>query len=128
MSSWREPIAQLQAAGIGPGAELPGFGKRRRKNFARRSLSNRHAGSSVGASPRRRRAKDLRAHPDAPMSALPGVIDGKEIVRDLISCGHFAPAEITQFRQTPAGRTAIAQGPTKSSVRLYSGIQCDLRS
>ena len=53
----------------------------------------------------------------------------KEIVRDLdFIVATNSPAAITKFfLQHPLVESILAQGPTKTSVRLRSGIQCDLR-
>ena len=53
----------------------------------------------------------------------------REIVRDLdLIVATKNPGEITKsFVGHPLAESVIAQGPTKSSVRLKSGIQCDLR-
>ena len=53
----------------------------------------------------------------------------KEIVRDLdFLVATKEPEAITKFFvDHPLVESVIAQGATKSSVRLRSGIQCDLR-
>ncbi|HEY8834133.1 MAG TPA: DNA polymerase/3'-5' exonuclease PolX, partial [Chthoniobacterales bacterium] len=73
---------------------------------------------------------DLRAHSEALHVCIAGSYRRrKEIVRDLdFIVATSAPAEISaMFVQHPLVESVIAQGPTKSSVRLRSGIQCDLR-
>lgn len=128
-------IAQLQAAcEAGRVAELPGFGKTTEEKLSR-AIADRtkHAGSfqfgSIAAEAETLQA-DLRAHPDALHVCIAGSYRRKkEIVRDLdFIVATSAPAEITAtFIQHPLVESVIAQGPTKSSVRLHSGIQCDLR-
>src|SRR6185437_4335302 len=53
----------------------------------------------------------------------------KEIVHDLdLLVATKEPESVTKFFVShPLVESVIAQGPTKSSVRLRSGVQCDLR-
>src|ERR1043166_2774522 len=53
----------------------------------------------------------------------------KEIVHDLdLLVATREPESVTKFFIShPLVESVIAQGPTKSSVRLRSGVQCDLR-
>jgi DNA polymerase (family 10) len=128
-------IAQLQAAcESGRVAELPGFGKTTQEKLCRAIAERaKHAGSfqlgSIAAEAETLQ-EDLRAHPDALHVCIAGSYRRrKEIVRDLdFIVATSAPAEITAiFVRHPLVESVIAQGPTKSSVRLRSGIQCDLR-
>jgi DNA polymerase (family 10) len=128
-------IAQLQTAcEAGRVAELPGFGKTTQEKLCQ-AIADRtkHAGSfrfgSIAAEAETLQ-DDLRAHPDALHVCIAGSYRRKkEVVRDLdFIVATSAPAEITaMFVQHPLVESIIAQGPTKSSVRLRSGIQCDLR-
>jgi DNA polymerase (family 10) len=128
-------IAQLQTAcEAGRVAELPGFGKTTQDKLCQ-AIADRtkHAGSfrfgSIAAEAETLQG-DLRAHPDALHVCIAGSYRRKkEVVRDLdFIVATSAPAEITaMFVQHPLVESVIAQGPTKSSVRLRSGIQCDLR-
>jgi len=73
---------------------------------------------------------DLTAHPDAVHVALAGSYRRrKEIVRDLdFVVATKKPGAITKFFAAhPLVDSIIAQGSTKTSVRLRSGIQSDLR-
>ncbi|MEY2488096.1 MAG: polymerase [Verrucomicrobiota bacterium] len=128
-------IAQLQAAcELGRVAELPGFGKTTQEKLCRAIAERtKHAGSfqlgSIAAEAETLQA-DLRAHPNALHVCIAGSYRRKkEIVRDLdFIVATSAPAAVTaMFVQHPLVESVIAQGPTKSSVRLRSGIQCDLR-
>jgi len=128
-------ITQLQTAcEAGRVAELPGFGKTTQEKLAAAIAGRtKHAGSfqlgSIAAEAETLQ-DDLRAHPDALHVCIAGSYRRrKEIVRDLdFIVATSAPAEITAlFIQHPLVESIIAQGPTKSSVRLHSGIQCDLR-
>ncbi len=128
-------IAQLQAAcEAGKVAELQGFGRTTQEKLGRAIAERtKHAGSfqlgSIAAEAERLQ-DDLRAHPAALQVCIAGSYRRqKEIVRDLdFIVATSDPAEITNaFVQHPLVESIIAQGPTKSSVRLSSGIQCDLR-
>jgi DNA polymerase (family X) len=128
-------IAQLHEACVaGRVAELPGFGKATQEKLCRAiDERQKYAGSfSLGkiAAEAERLQDDLRAHADALHVCIAGSYRRrKEIVRDLdFIVATKAPAEISaMFVQHPLVESIIAQGPTKSSVRLRSGIQCDLR-
>ena len=115
-------------------AELPGFGKTTQEKLCQAIAERtKHAGSfQLGAIAAEAETlqDDLRAHPDALHVCIAGSYRRKkEIVRDLdFIVATNAPAEITKlFVQHPLVESVIAQGPTKTSVRLRSGIQCDLR-
>jgi DNA polymerase (family 10) len=128
-------IAQLHEACVaGRVAELPGFGKTTQEKLCRAiDERQKYAGSfQLGqiAAEAERLQDDLRAHPDALHVCIAGSYRRrKEIVRDLdFIVATSAPAKISaMFVQHPLVESVIAQGPTKSSVRLRSGIQCDLR-
>jgi DNA polymerase (family 10) len=128
-------IAQLHEACVaGRVAELPGFGKTTQEKLCRAiDEKQKYAGSfQLGkiAAEAEQMQNDLRAHPDALHVCIAGSYRRrKEIVRDLdFIVATSAPAEISAlFVQHPLVESVIAQGPTKSSVRLRSGIQCDLR-
>jgi DNA polymerase (family 10) len=128
-------IAQLQeACATGRVAELSGFGKTTQEKLCRAiEERTKHAGSfrlGAIAAEAETLQNDLRAHPDALHVCIAGSYRRrKEIVRDLdFIVATSAPAEITAiFVRHPLVESIIAQGPTKSSVRLRSGIQCDLR-
>jgi DNA polymerase (family 10) len=128
-------IAQLQTAcEAGRVAELPGFGKTTQEKLSTAIAERtKHAGSfqlgSIAAEAETLQ-EDLRAHPEALHVCIAGSYRRrKEIVRDLdFIVATSVPAEITAlFIGHPLVESIIAQGPTKSSVRLRSGIQCDLR-
>jgi DNA polymerase (family 10) len=128
-------IAQLHEACVaGRVAELPGFGKTtQEKLFRAIDERQKYAGSfQLGkiAADAEQLQDDLRAHSEALHVCIAGSYRRrKEIVRDLdFIVATSAPAEISaMFVQHPLVESVIAQGPTKSSVRLRSGIQCDLR-
>ncbi len=128
-------IAELQAAcADGRVAELPGFGQTTQDKLAR-SIADRakHAGTfTFGAIAAE--AETLRSDLAALEDALHVCITGsyrrrKEIVRDLdFIVATNAPATVSQaFVAHPLVESVLLQGETKTSVRLRSGIQCDLR-
>ncbi|MFL6499346.1 MAG: DNA polymerase/3'-5' exonuclease PolX [Candidatus Udaeobacter sp.] len=128
-------IAQLQkACEEGRVAELAGFGQTTQQKIcdaiARRAS---HSGSfqfgQIAAEAEALRS-DLAAHGAALQVEIAGSYRRrKEIVRDLdLLVATTEPEAITQFFVShPLVESVIAQGPTKSSVRLRSGVQCDLR-
>src|SRR6516162_6269366 len=128
-------IEQLEkACKQGRVAELPGFGETTQQKIcdaiARRAA---HAGSfqfgQVADEAELMRA-DLAAHESALQVDVAGSYRRrKEIVHDLdLLVATNEPEEITKFFIShPLVESVIAQGPTKSSVRLRSGAQCDLR-
>ncbi len=128
-------IAQLrEACESDRVAELPGFGKTTQEKIAR-AIADRakHAGSfQLGqiAVEAETLQNDLRALDEALHVCIAGSYRRrKEIVRDLdFIVATKAPEVVSEFFvEHPLVESVIAQGATKSSVRLHSGIQCDLR-
>src|SRR6266550_4269534 len=124
----------LKACESGRLAELPGFGETTQQKLcdaiARRAA---HADSfqfgQIAAEAETLRA-DLAAHPDALHVDVAGSYRRrKEIVHDVdLLVATKKPETITEFFVGhPLVESIIAQGPTKSSVRLRSGVQSDLR-
>jgi DNA polymerase (family X) len=128
-------IADLaQACAAGRVAELPGFGKTTQEKLAQTIADRaRHVGSfqlGAVAGEAEELLDDLRQHPDALQVSTAGSYRRrKEIVRDLdFIVATREPAAITEFFvQHPLVESVIARGATKTSVRLRSGIQADLR-
>src|SRR5213083_3503048 len=128
-------IEQLQkACEDGRVAELPGFGETTQQKLCD-AIAKRasHAGSfqfgQVAAEAEALRS-DLAAHEAALQVEIAGSYRRrKEIVHDLdLLVATNEPDAITKFFVShPLVESVIAQGPTKSSVRLRSGVQCDLR-
>jgi DNA polymerase (family 10) len=128
-------IAQLQkACEEGRVAELPGFGETTQQKIcdamARRAS---HVGSfqfgQVAAEAEALRS-DLAAHEATLQVEIAGSYRRrKEIVHDLdLLVATKEPEAVTKFFVShPLVESVIAQGPTKTSVRLRSGVQCDLR-
>ncbi|MFZ3373941.1 MAG: DNA polymerase/3'-5' exonuclease PolX [Chthoniobacterales bacterium] len=128
-------IAQLQkACESGRVAELPGFGQTTQEKICH-AIADRakHFGSfQFGqiAGEAESLRNDLAGHPDALHACVAGSYRRRrEIVRDLdLVVATQKPAGVTEFfLEHPLVESVIAQGPTKSSVRLRSQIQCDLR-
>ncbi|HKR54274.1 MAG TPA: helix-hairpin-helix domain-containing protein [Chthoniobacterales bacterium] len=128
-------IADLQAAcESGRVAELPGFGETTQTKICN-AIANRakHVGSfQFGeiADEAEELRSDLAEHADASQVSIAGSFRRrKEIVRDLdFIVASKSPEAITEFFCAhPLVEGVIARGPTKTSVRLKSGIQCYLR-
>src|SRR2546423_3686457 len=128
-------IEQLQkACEQGRVAELPGFGQTTQQKLCE-AIDKRaaHAGSFQFGQIATE-AETLRSHLAAHSDALQVEVAGsyrrrKEIVHDLdLLVATKKPEAIMKFFIShPLVESIIAQGPTKSSVRLGSGVQCDLR-
>ena len=115
-------------------SQLTGFGKTTQEKLCQ-AIADRtkHAGSfqlgQIAADAETLQA-DLRALDEALHVCVAGSYRRrKEIVRDLdFIVATKAPDVITHaFVQHPLVESVLAQGATKTSVRLRSGIQCDLR-
>jgi DNA polymerase (family X) len=128
-------IEQLrEACESGKVAELPGFGETTQtKICAAIEQRAKHSGyfqfGQIAADAESLR-RDLAAHPDVLQVEIAGSYRRRrEIVRDIdFVVATKKPAVITQFLiKHPLVESIIAQGPTKTSVRLRCGIQCDLR-
>ena len=128
-------IAQLDAACRDERvAKLPGFGEKTARNLlaavAQRMRSSAFHRLGDVATPTLRLAEELRGHPAVLRASEAGSFRRrKEVVRDLdFVVSTRDPAAVTEFFVTrPEVTEVIARGPTKVSVRLQSGIQCDLR-
>ncbi|HEY2143682.1 MAG TPA: DNA polymerase/3'-5' exonuclease PolX [Candidatus Udaeobacter sp.] len=128
-------IEQLQkACEDGRVAELPGFGQTTQQKLCE-AIAKRaaHAGSfqfgQVAAEAETLRA-DLAAHDSTLQVDIAGSYRRrKEILHDvdLLVATKEPEAIMKFFVSHPLVESVIAQGPTKSSVRLGSGVQCDLR-
>src|SRR5438093_2784088 len=124
----------LKACESGRVAELPGFGETTQEKLCKAIEERaRHSGYfQFGqiASEAETLKRDLAGHPDALQVDVAGSYRRrKEIVHDVdVVVATRKPEAITKFFVGhPLVASIIAQGPTKSSVRLRSGIQCDLR-
>ena len=123
-----------QACETGRLAELTGFGKTTQEKLGQ-AIADRakHVGSfQLGtiAAEAEILQDDLRALDEALHVCIAGSYRRrKEIVRDLdFIVATNEPAVVSKlFIEHPLVETVLVQGATKSSVRLRSGIQCDLR-
>jgi DNA polymerase (family 10) len=113
---------------------LPGFGAKTAANLLEGiDLLKRNAGAflfSTAARLAEQMLEDLRAHPASGQVEVAGSYRRrKEVVRDLdLLVSSSKPEEISDFFvHHPLVERILAHGPTKSSVILDSGIQCDLR-
>jgi DNA polymerase (family 10) len=129
-------IATLaEACRTGRVAELPGFGQATQEKLHQTIADRaRHAGSfTIGsvAAEAEHLQNDLRQHPDTLRVSIAGSYRRRrEIVRDLdFVVATRAPETIAEFFvRHPLVESVIARGSTKTSVRLRSGIQADLRT
>ncbi|PYK37021.1 MAG: DNA polymerase/3'-5' exonuclease PolX [Verrucomicrobia bacterium] len=128
-------IEQLrEACASGRVARLPGFGETTQEKLCQAiEQRSKHVGSfqfgQIASEAEALRA-DLAAQPDALDVDLAGSYRRRrEIVRDVdLVVAAKKPETITQFFiKHRLVESLIAQGSTKTSVRLRSGIQCDLR-
>ena len=128
-------IEQLRlACETGRVAELPGFGETTQTRICK-AIEERakHSGffqfGQIAGEAETMRS-DLAGHPDALRVDVAGSYRRrKEIVHDLdlVVATKRGEAITKFFVAHPLVESIIAQGPTKSSVRLRSGVQCDLR-
>src|SRR5437870_7096539 len=123
----------LKACETGRVAKLPGFGETTQAKICRAIEERaRHSGYfQFGqiANEAETLKSDLAGRPDALQAHVAGSYRRrKEIVHDVdLVVATRKPEAITKFfAGHPLVESIIAQGPTKSSVRLRSGIQCDL--
>jgi DNA polymerase (family 10) len=124
----------LNACESGRVAKLPGFGETTQEKICK-AIEERakHSGYfQFGeiAQEAETLKSDLAGHPDSLQVDVAGSYRRrKEIVHDVdLVVATKKPEPIMKFFVAhPLVESIIAQGPTKSSVRLRSGIQCDLR-
>jgi DNA polymerase (family 10) len=124
----------LKACQSGRVAKLPGFGETTQEKICK-AIEERakHSGYfQFGeiAQEAETLKSDLTGHPDSLQVDVAGSYRRrKEIVHDVdLVVATKKPEPIMKFFVAhPLAESTIAQGPTKSSVRLRSGIQCDLR-
>jgi DNA polymerase (family 10) len=130
-----DSVTKLErACKSGAVAELPGFGEKTAANIIKGiEHMRKHAGEfRFGdiAALAEGLLEDLRGHPDVNLAQIAGSYRRKkEIVRDLdfIVSSRHAENVMAYFTSHPLVESILAQGATKSSVLLKSGIQCDLR-
>ena len=128
-------IAQLQEACESDRvAQLPGFGKTTQDKLCRSIADRAKHGGSFQLGKIAAEAETLQDDLRALDAALHVCIGGsyrrrKEIVRDLdfIVATNDPAAVNDAFLKHALVESVLVQGATKTSVRLRSGIQCDLR-
>ena len=128
-------IEQLrEACELGRVAQLPGFGETTQTKICtaieQRAKHSGYFQLGQTAAETESLRRDLAAHVDALQVDVAGSYRRRrEIVRDVdLVVATKKPVAITEFLIKHAlVESIIAQGPTKTSVRLRSGIQCDLR-
>ncbi|MEY2485022.1 MAG: polymerase [Verrucomicrobiota bacterium] len=128
-------IEELQkACESGRVAQLPGFGETTQAKISKaiaqrtQNAGSFQLGQIVGDA--ERLLGDLQSHPDALEVEIAGSYRRcKEIVRDLdfIVATNNPDGMSKLLLEHALVESVIAQGGTKTSVRLRSGIQCDLR-
>ena len=124
-----------RACQSGQVSELPGFGKKSEEKIlgaieAHERFSGYYLLAEV-APDAERILGILRQHPDVSRAEIAGSYRrGSETVHDLdFLVATPEPAAITDFFTKFEGiREILAHGQTKASIRLQSGLQCDLRA
>ncbi len=130
-----DSVEKLEAScKAGKVAELDGFGEKTQTNLLegielRRSYASKHLlhHALAAAEPL---LESLREHPDVTRCSTAGSLRRfKEIIGDVdLLVSSKQPANVIEFFVAQPGILKIsAQGPTKASVILAGGIQCDLR-
>lgn len=131
-----DSVARLKAlCESGEVAKLPGFGAKTAEKILesiafRESNADRFRLGDV-AGPVEEILESLREHPDClRVEAAGSYRRAKETVHDvdfLVATGQ-PEAVIEHFVAQPWVARVIAKGPTKASINLTSGLQCDLRA
>ncbi len=130
-----ESLADLRAAGeSGKLAALKGFGPKTEAKILEGIDFLESVGDRVLQSTARRLIGPIlaavRAHPGVIRSEVCGSLRRRaETIGDLdilFSAGDLAPV-LERFVGLPEVAKVLAHGPTKASVRLFDGVQCDLR-
>ncbi len=123
-----------EACETGRVAQLPGFGETTQakicKAIEERAKHSGYFQFGQIAQEAETLKNDLAGHPDALQVDVAGSYRRrKEVVHDVdLVVATKKPDAITKFFVVhPLVESIIAQGPTKSSVRVRSGVQCDLR-
>lgn len=128
-------IAALQqACESGEAARLAGFGEKTAAKLLEAIAARARFADSFRvdqAAPAAREILDyLRSHPDTSRAEVAGSFRrGKETVHDLdfLVATKNPRAIMDEFVRPPWVHSVIASGPTKTSIRLHNGVQCDLR-
>jgi DNA polymerase (family 10) len=130
-----ESLADLRAAGdAGRIAKLKGFGEKTEAKILEGITFVEKAGERILQSHALRLVVPIltavRDHPQVIRSEVCGSLRRRaETIGDLdiLFSSKHAPAVLDAFVKLPQIATVLAHGPTKASVRLADGVQCDLR-
>jgi DNA polymerase (family 10) len=131
-----DSVAALkQACEAGKVADLPGFGAKTQTKILSSIARLEQAATAFRLDDAVQAAEDildaLKGHPEVLRASVAGSTRrSKETVHDLdFIVATPKPAELTAyFAAAPFAHEVIAQGDTKCSIRLESGMQCDLRA
>ena len=130
-----ESMADLRAAGeTGLIAKLKGFGGKTEAKILEGIAFVEKAGERILQSDAMRLVAPIlaavRNHPQVVRAEVCGSLRRRaETIGDLdvLFSSRNAPAVLDAFVKLPQVATVLAHGPTKASVRLADGVQCDLR-
>jgi DNA polymerase (family X) len=130
-----ESMADLRAAGeTGLIAKLKGFGAKTEAKILEGIAFVEKAGERILQSDALRLVAPIlaavRSHPQVIRAEVCGSLRRRaETIGDLdvLFSSRDAPAVLDTFVKLPQVATVLAHGPTKASVRLADGVQCDLR-
>ena len=130
-----ESLADLRAAGdAGQIAKLKGFGAKTEAKILEGISFVEKAGERILQSHALRLVAPIlaavREHPEVIRTEVCGSLRRRaETIGDLdiLFSSKHAPAVLDAFVKLPQVATVLAHGPTKASVRLADGVQCDLR-
>lgn len=130
-----DSLADLRAAGeAGQIAGLKGFGDKTQAKILEGIAFVEKAGERILQSDALRLVAPIiaavREHPQVIRAEVCGSLRRRaETIGDLdiLFSSKHAPAVLDAFVKLPQVATVLAHGPTKASVRLADGVQCDLR-
>ena len=130
-----ESLAELRAAGeAGQIAKLKGFGDKTEAKILEGIAFVEKAGERILQSHALRLVapvlEAVRSHPQVIRAEVCGSLRRRaETIGDLdiLFSSQHAAAVLDAFVKLPQVATVLAHGPTKASIRLADGVQCDLR-
>ena len=130
-----DSLADLRAAAeSGKIATMKGFGEKTQANILEGIAFVEKSGERILQSTALRLVapivEQLKAHPDVIRAEVCGSLRRRaETIGDLdiLFSSENVPAVLDAFVKLPQVATVLAHGPTKASVRLADGVQCDLR-
>ena len=130
-----ESLADLRAAAeSGKIAKMKGFGEKTQANIVAGINFVEKSGERILQSTARRLVaplvEQLKSHSEVIRIEVCGSLRRRaETIGDLdvLISSEKVPAVLDAFVKLPQVATVLAHGPTKASVRLAEGVQCDLR-